>query len=64
MSDLNNRHLFTPFTHPESGVTFHILIDPHPRFVCTDRYVIFTTRVRGEVDVAVVLTEDLVGRTV
>ncbi len=25
MIDFNNRHLFTPFTHPESGVTVHIL---------------------------------------
>jgi hypothetical protein len=25
MIDFNNRHLFTPFTYPESGVTFHIL---------------------------------------
>jgi len=25
MIDFSNRHLFTPFTHPESGVTFHIL---------------------------------------
>ncbi len=23
MIDFNNRHLFTPFTHPESGVMFH-----------------------------------------
>jgi len=25
MIDFNNCHLFTPFTHPESGVTFQIL---------------------------------------
>ena len=25
MIDFNSRHLFTPFTHSESGVTFHIL---------------------------------------
>ena len=151
MIDFNNRHLFTPFTHPESGITFHILtrkvapvqqgfyfvndsmsadgrylwfycafprhcwhshssrdgrlivgdsnngffrgcastvhfmnrdtgkvivlaehaectdyagrnyhIDPHPRFCCNDQYVVFTTTVRGEVDVAIVPTADLV----
>jgi hypothetical protein len=25
MIDFSNRNLFTPFTHPEAGVTFHIL---------------------------------------
>jgi len=25
MINFSNRRLFTPFTHPESGVTFHIL---------------------------------------
>ncbi len=120
MIDFNNRDLFTLFTHPDSGVTFHILtrkvaplqqgfyfvndsnngffrgcastvhfmnrdsgkiivlaehaectdyagrhyhIDPHPRFCCNDQYVVFTTRVRGEVDVAIVPTEDLLNHT-
>lgn len=110
MIDFSHRRLFTPFTHPESGVTSYVLtrkvapvqkgfyfvndsnngffrgcastvhfmsrdtgkvivlaehaecvdyagrnyhIDPHPRFVCNDQYVVFTTRVRGEIDVAI-----------
>jgi len=44
-----------------AGRNYHI--DPHPRFVCNDQYVVFTTRVRGEVDVAVVPTAALVERT-
>ncbi len=43
------------------GRTYHI--HPHPRFVCGDRYVVFTTTVRGEIDVAIVPTEALVERT-
>lgn len=45
-----------------TGANYHI--DPHPRFCCNDRFVIFTTTVRGEVDLAIVKTEDLVERTV
>jgi hypothetical protein len=41
--------------------TYHI--DPHPRFCCGDRYVVFTTTVRGDVDVAVVPTESLIDHT-
>ncbi len=37
--------------------------DPHPRFCSGDRYVVFTTTVRGEVDVAVALTTELVALT-
>ena len=43
------------------GRNYHI--DPHPRFCCNDQYVVFTTSVRGEVDVALVPTEDLVRAT-
>jgi hypothetical protein len=43
------------------GRTYHI--DPHPRFCCGDRYVVFTTTVRGEVDVAMVPTQQLIERT-
>ncbi|MEZ4582234.1 MAG: hypothetical protein R3A10_11490 [Caldilineaceae bacterium] len=34
------------------GRNYHI--DPHPRFCADDRYVVFTTTVRGAVDLAVV----------
>lgn len=44
---------------PEAG--YHI--DPHPRFCCGDRFVVFTTTIRGQVDVALVRTEDLIDRT-
>jgi len=44
-----------------AGHNYHI--DPHPRFVCNDQYVVFTTTVRGEIDVALVLTEELIERT-
>ncbi len=30
-----------------AGRSYHI--DPHPRFVCNDQYVVFTTTVRGDV---------------
>jgi hypothetical protein len=39
------------------GRNYHI--DPHPRFCCNDRYVVFTTTVRGEIDVAIVPTAAL-----
>jgi len=44
-----------------TGTNYHI--DPHPLFCCDDRSVVFTTTVRGRVDVAVVPTENLVGLT-
>ncbi len=57
--------ILTLAEHPErcdySGRNYHI--DPHPRFVCGDRYVVFTTLVRGEIDLAIVPTPDLVERT-
>jgi hypothetical protein len=43
------------------GSQYHI--DPHPRFCYSDQLVVFTTTVRGEVDLAMVKVEDLVGRT-
>ncbi len=43
------------------GATYHI--DPHPRFNFMDRVVTFTTTIRGEVDVAVALVDDLIART-
>ncbi len=42
------------------GTNYHI--DPHPRFCCGDRFVVFTATIRGRVDVAVVRTDDLVAR--
>lgn len=41
----------------------HYHIDPHPRFCCNDRYVIFTTTVRDQVDVAIVSVEHLIEKT-
>lgn len=43
------------------GRSYHI--DPHPRFCCNDQYVVFTTTVRGEIDVAVAPVQDLINRT-
>lgn len=43
------------------GSTYHI--DPHPRFVGREQFVVFTTTVRGEVDLAVARTADLIERT-
>ena len=36
---------------PERPNNYHI--DPHPRFIMNDRYVVFTTTVLGRVDLAV-----------
>jgi hypothetical protein len=44
-----------------AGRNYHI--DPHPRFCCGDRYVVFTTTVRGTVDLAAVHTADLIAAT-
>ena len=41
-----------------TGTNYHI--DPHPRFCCEDRFVVFTTTARGQVDLALVRTADLV----
>ena len=43
------------------GRSYHI--DPHPRFCCGDQYVVFTTTLRGEVDLAVARTADLIQKT-
>ncbi len=40
-----------------AGRCYHI--DPHPRFCCGDRYVVFTTTILGNVDLAIVPTEHL-----
>ena len=41
----------------------HYHIDPHPRFVCNDQYVVFTTTIRGEIDLAIVPVAHLVEMT-
>ena len=38
-------------------------IDPHPRFCLSDSIIVYTTTVMGEVDVAMVKTEELVSAT-
>lgn len=43
------------------GGIYHI--DPHPRFCAGGEYVVFTTTVRDQVDVAMVRTKDLIDRT-
>ncbi len=44
-----------------TGTRYHI--DPHPRFCCQDRFIVFTTTIRGEVDLAMARTSDLIERT-
>lgn len=44
-----------------AAVNYHI--DPHPRFCCGGRFVVHTTTVRGEVDLAVTPIEPLIDRT-
>ena len=44
-----------------AGANYHI--DPHPRFCCHDQFVVFTTTVLGNVDVAVVPVKNLLDRT-
>ncbi|MGC9396337.1 MAG: hypothetical protein ACP5J4_15950 [Anaerolineae bacterium] len=44
-----------------TGAKYHI--DPHPRFCFGDQVVVFTTTVRGVVDVAMAYTADLIART-
>lgn len=44
-----------------AGANYHI--DPHPRFTCNEQYITFTTTIRGEVDLAILPTRDLIERT-
>lgn len=44
-----------------TGRSYHI--DPHPRFCLDDEVVVFTTTLRGEVDLAVAYTRELIERT-
>jgi hypothetical protein len=44
-----------------TGSNYHI--DPHPRFCGSDRYVVFTTTVRNEIDLAIVPVEELIQAT-
>ncbi|MAU10393.1 MAG: hypothetical protein CL607_11265 [Anaerolineaceae bacterium] len=43
------------------GSNYHI--DPHPRFAGSGQFATFTTTVRGEVDLAIIPTADLIERT-
>jgi hypothetical protein len=45
------------------GATKCIHLHPHPQFCLRDRYVCHTTTVHDRVDVALVRTDDLIGRT-
>lgn len=44
-----------------AGRSYHI--DPHPRFCLDDRYIVFTTTVRGTIDLAIVDTAQLIALT-
>jgi hypothetical protein len=46
---------------PENQCKYHI--DPHPRFVLQDKYITFTTTVKGKVDLAVADVSDLIEAT-
>ena len=46
---------------PENSCPYHI--DPHPRFVMDDKYITFTTTVRGCVDLAIANVEELIEAT-
>lgn len=50
-----------PAMHNLIGRAYHI--DPHPRFCASDEVAVFTTTIRGEVDVALVKTADMVALT-
>jgi len=50
-----------PERHDYAGRHYHI--DPHPRLVGNERFVVFTTTIRGEVDLAIVPTEELIKHT-
>ena len=63
-----NRHtgrVITLVENPErsdyTGRTYHI--DPHPRFCCADQYIVFTTTILGDVDVAIIPVSELVSLT-
>ncbi len=44
-----------------TGTQYHI--DPHPRFCCDDTLATFTVTIRGEVDLAIARTADLIAQT-
>lgn len=48
-------------TLPFPRRSYHV--HPHPRFCVDDRYICYTTNVRGSVDVAIVPVADLIART-
>ena len=42
---------------PENPNNYHI--DPHPRFVCDEKYIVFTTTELGSVDLAIAVVDEL-----
>jgi hypothetical protein len=64
LNRLTGKHLQI-ISNPEmpnfTGARYHI--DPHPRFCNQDSLVVFTTTIRGQVDLAMVKTSDLIERT-
>ncbi|MGI5892972.1 MAG: hypothetical protein ACOX6P_00100 [Candidatus Merdivicinus sp.] len=46
---------------PEEPCVYHM--DPHPQFLCNDRYIAFTTTVFGKVTAGITVAEDLIART-
>ena len=55
------RIMDNPGMFNQVGRSYHI--DPHPRFVFNDQYIVFTSTLRGEVDLAVVPVDQLIDRT-
>ena len=45
----------------EEPSVYHL--DPHPRFNCEDKYIVFTTSVYGKIDLAVAKTDDIIALT-
>ena len=55
------RIIDNPGMSNQVGRSYHI--DPHPRFILNDQYIVFTTTIRGEVDLAILPVNPLIERT-
>lgn len=55
------RIIDNPARDDDVGARYHI--DPHPRFCVGGRYIVHTTAVRGQIDLAVTPTDPLIDRT-
>jgi len=55
------RIMDNPGMFNQIGRSYHI--DPHPRFVFNDQYIVFTATVRGEVDLAILPVDQLIEKT-